>query len=1299
MGPVDFYNTLLSKFDSVKTKGYATNFKLLNYKQIKDSTNRITGYATLWKLTHKLDSIVNLMKFRNDSVALSGYFTNYAALSKVDKITGYSLIRNTLRDSVLTAEQHADTVRSQGHATIFDLKTDTATVGGHIRNYSNPHQVTKTQVGLSNVANIAQVTSVTGMAPIASSGGTTPAISLVQDANNRLVTDTEKATWNGKQNALVNPLVKADTATLVGTKYNLLQKIDLSQKAANNGVATLDAGGKVPFTQLPVSLLIYQGTWNPVSNTPTLQDGVGTTGYVYMASDSGTCYIGGQLTYFWPNDYIIYNGATWQRSGGTKTVRSVNGQQGVVTLTTDNVNEGATNKYYTDARSRGALSLTTTGTSGAATYNNSTGLFNIPNYTLAGLGGQPQLNGTGFVKASGTTISYDNSSYSLTTHNHDSNYEPLISKSTGFLKWNGTAWVWDANTYSTDIHSNITALNAVTGTNTGDQTLSGLGGVALADSVGGAAGKYTTGKAFLNHAALIAATGASGHLTSADWNTFNNKVSFPGFGTTHTLSAYGDHTHDYSASFAPISGSGNYIQNQSAIAQSADLWISRVGKFDGNLIANSNLYSSKADNDIVYAGSQVWLSGTTIGLRGGVDHSFNIDTYNAGSYTNTLKILQTGAATFASTVSATQFQSTVATGTPPLTVASTTMVSNLNADMLDGQHGSYYQPLLTNPTTGIGTINYVPKWTGTGTLGNSLIYDDGTNVGIETTNPVEKLDVNGDIAIKNRIYPRVAGTDIAISNRNGNILFNNTSGIEWARITSNGNFGFGITPLSKFHILGGIGNNLPIGFGGVDNYTVLLQDPTSSAIDVGGSICFAGYKTGTSATGLFGYIKGGKYNSTPGDERGYLSMGVSYNTNGAGMEVMRLNTDGNVKILSNIVSNSPSTGALTVAGGVGVGGSVNAKGLIAGEMASIDGSLLVFNATNDAFLQLGIDGSRGYFMSNYWSTAGPKPLDFFIAGTRIGNPVMTLNANTVTLPNLTASKLVFTDVSKNLTSTGIGTSSQFIKGDGSLDGTTYLSSLPAHAHGNITNTGYLGATATLPLITGTGGIIQAGAFGTTAGTFAAGDDSRVNNGQTAFGWGNHAGLYRPAVWVPAWSDVTSKPTTLSTIATNDLGNYGGFKLASDSTNAISGYTTLYQNSLKAAVNHTHSYLPLSGGTLTGALYGTSASFSSTITASDHILSDIRLKKNIQRLNRVDFLKVNDIRFIKYTMKTDSANTVRYGVSAQQVEKILPEVVYTDEKGTKSVAYIDLLVLIVAQQKQEIEALKKSVHELEKLVNK
>jgi hypothetical protein len=45
----------------------------------------------------------------------------------------------------------------------------------------------------------------------------------------------------------------------------------------------------------------------------------------------------------------------------------------------------------------------------------------------------------------------------------------------------------------------------------------------------------------------------------------------------------------------------------------------------------------------------------------------------------------------------------------------------------------------------------------------------------------------------------------------------------------------------------------------------------------------------------------------------------------------------------------------------------------------------------------------------------------------------------VKLDALTASKVLFTDANKNITTTGIGTSAQFLKGDGSLDSTTYIS--------------------------------------------------------------------------------------------------------------------------------------------------------------------------------------------------------------------------------------------------------------------
>ena len=59
------------------------------------------------------------------------------------------------------------------------------------------------------------------------------------------------------------------------------------------------------------------------------------------------------------------------------------------------------------------------------------------------------------------------------------------------------------------------------------------------------------------------------------------------------------------------------------------------------------------------------------------------------------------------------------------------------------------QPTLTNPVTGTGTTNYVAKFTGTTSLGNSQIFDNGTNVGIGTTSPNRRLTVNGLVTASN----------------------------------------------------------------------------------------------------------------------------------------------------------------------------------------------------------------------------------------------------------------------------------------------------------------------------------------------------------------------------------------------------------------------------------------------------------------------------------------------------------------------------------------------------------------------
>jgi hypothetical protein len=95
-------------------------------------------------------------------------------------------------------------------------------------------------------------------------------------------------------------------------------------------------------------------------------------------------------------------------------------------------------------------------------------------------------------------------------------------------------------------------------------------------------------------------------------------------------------------------------------------------------------------------------------------------------------IKASGTATFASTITAPRLISNVATGTSPLSVTSTTVVPNLNADLLDGLHASSFQTVLTNPITGLLTSGIVPVATGSNTLANGIIYDNGSVVAIKT---------------------------------------------------------------------------------------------------------------------------------------------------------------------------------------------------------------------------------------------------------------------------------------------------------------------------------------------------------------------------------------------------------------------------------------------------------------------------------------------------------------------------------------------------------------------------------------
>lgn len=109
-----------------------------------------------------------------------------------------------------------------------------------------------------------------------------------------------------------------------------------------------------------------------------------------------------------------------------------------------------------------------------------------------------------------------------------------------------------------------------------------------------------------------------------------------------------------------------------------------------------------------------------------------------------------------------------------------------------------------------------------------------------------------------------------------------------------------------------------------------------------------------------------------------------------------------------------------------------------------------------------------------------------------------------------------------------------------------------------------------------------------------------------------------------------------------------------------------------------------GGTISG-----NVSVTGTVTATGDItaFSDSRTKINIETITEALY-KVKAMRGVSYISKFNMEE--RIGVVAQEVERVVPEVVHTHSNGLKSVAYQNLVGLLI----EAIKALELRVAELE-----
>ena len=136
-----------------------------------------------------------------------------------------------------------------------------------------------------------------------------------------------------------DPVTKNYVDSAVGSK--------VSTSDVGVSVASL-VGGKVPSSQLPNSIMEYQGTWNASTNIPTLANGAianaaDDAGHVYRVSVAGTVNFGAGNISFDVGDYAILNyNLIWEKSDTTDAVSSVAGRTGDVTLSSTDLSDFTT---------------------------------------------------------------------------------------------------------------------------------------------------------------------------------------------------------------------------------------------------------------------------------------------------------------------------------------------------------------------------------------------------------------------------------------------------------------------------------------------------------------------------------------------------------------------------------------------------------------------------------------------------------------------------------------------------------------------------------------------------------------------------------------------------------------------------------------------------------------------------------------------------------------------------------------------------------------------------------------------
>lgn len=632
-----------------------------------------------------------------------------------------------------------------------------------------------------------------------------------------------------------------------------------SEKGVSNGYASLDSGGKVPISQLPSSIMEYKGTWNAATNTPTLANGTGDTGDVYICNVAGTVNFGAGPITFAVGDYVIYSGSIWQRSSGA-----------VGTVTSVAVSRSG------DALAITGSPVTTSGTINIGFAGNSTQYINGAGnlVTFPGVINEAQnlitevYNKTGATLTKGTVVYINGGQGNLPTitkalasadatsaQTYGIVRNDITNNNNGYVVVAGRISDLDTQAYTEGTQLYLSATTAGTYTSTKQYAPNHLvyvGIVVRAHPTQGVIEVKIQNGYEMDELHNVAAQSPSNGdiLQYVSSTSLWTKVA----GTTSNIAEGSNLYYTDARSRAALSftaGSGAYNSttgvitiptNTNQLTNGAN-YITLASLSAGAGISYNNTTGVIASTITQYtdANARAAISLTTSGTSGAATYNsttgvLNVPQYapDLSGYVPTSRTLTINGTAFdlsanrswsvgtVTSVGLSSATSGVTIGSTPITSSGTITLAIATASgsqqgLLSSTDWTTFnnkQNALTNPVTGTGTTNYLPKFTGTSTIGNSAIYDNGGNIGIGIATSTTTLELFSNTEANLKFQSSGAGGDqaaiyvqkgtgngvvFAEENRDfiwrtGAAALTGGGGSERMRLTNSGNLGLGVTP-------------------------------------------------------------------------------------------------------------------------------------------------------------------------------------------------------------------------------------------------------------------------------------------------------------------------------------------------------------------------------------------------------------------------------------------------------------------------------------------------------------------------